>query len=224
MRIGFLGDLHGEFYVLDKITKTAKDGGVELIIQVGDFGFYPRQMAMLMETEIHVPIYCIDGNHENFEFLYKLIEGFDGDVVPIKDEKVWYVKRGSVVDIDGKKFGFLGGAASVDKAWRTPLVDWFPGEQITDEEIARFDNVDKLDYLIVHTPPHCIVRDYFDPNSLLMFGLPITWTDPSAHKVEALWERLNRPMLYCGHMHRKVLSDDHKCRVLDIEELVYEDI
>ena len=42
---------------------------------------------------------------------------------------------------DGRTVLFMGGALSVDKAWRTPGYDWFPEESITTGDLDRLPDV-----------------------------------------------------------------------------------
>jgi hypothetical protein len=124
------------------------------------------------------------------------------------------------MNLDGRRIGFLGGASSVDKRYRISRnLDWFPEENITREDIEKFDNVDLIDILITHCPPRRIISRNFNPNDLLFFGLPNTWEDPNSILVEQLWDRLGNPKLYSGHMHRSVI--DGNARILDINELIF---
>ena len=132
---------------------------------------------------------------------------------------LFYVPRGTVMDVGGIKIGFLGGAASVDKMYRLRQnMHWSEDELITDEDIAKFDDVKSVDMLITHCPPQSVIQEHFDPRMLMYFGLTPQWRDPSADKVEALWERLGKPPLVCGHMHKSVT--DGNVRILDINEYI----
>lgn len=215
--IAFLGDLHGDFYILRKVLDRLKNDYPEVValIQVGDFGFFPRKLPELLEVNAHIPVYAIDGNHENFN----LLDGISS--VQEFAKNVYYVPRGTILEIDGKRIGFCGGAASVDKETRIKYGydAWFPQEEITDADIAKFDNVESLDVLVTHVPPQCTIQAHFDPSTLKWFGLPSSWRDPSADKIEVLWRRLGEPMLFCGHMHKSVVDQMGKVRILDINEL-----
>ena len=224
--IGIVGDLHASVNEICLAHNRAVNRGCVAVIQVGDFGFYPTVLEKLkvglLESPFTIPFYAIDGNHED----YRIVNTYATDVPTEVLPNLFYVPRGCVLDIDGRRIAFMGGAASVDKAWRLREaayhggVHWFPEEQIQDEEMARLDGVDSVDMLITHTPPHCTVVAHFPPHNLLYWGLPIDWTDPSAFKVQALWERLGKPMLYCGHFHKSVTDQMGKVRILNIGEMV----
>jgi predicted phosphodiesterase len=214
--LAFLGDIHGNVGPLVKaldLLKTKPE--VTALIQVGDFGFYPNTIERFRFLKSHIPIYAIDGNHEHFPMLVNKTE--ITEMVP----NVFYVPRGTVMELDGRKIGFIGGAASVDKDIRLrQRMAWYPEEVVTEADIKKFDGVDQLDILVTHTPPQSIILRNFDQNNLLWFGLPPTWIDPSAVLLEKLWLRLCSPKLYAGHMHKSVI--DGNVRILDIGELCYD--
>lgn len=217
MALAILGDIHGDSwqlkYAQEQIAESS--GNVTAIIQVGDFGWYKETIYDFRRVKCKVPVYWIDGNHEDF----RLLNGYN--VVTEVFENCFYIPRGTVLTFEGKKIAFCGGAASVDKALRLRYgMQWYQEELITDEELARLDGVDDVDILVTHTPPQSVIDNNFDQNFLLNFKLdPRTWFDPSAHKMEVLWSRLGHPPLYCGHMHKKI--QDRSCRIIDINEMIY---
>lgn len=69
---------------------------------------------------------------------------------------VFYAKRGTTYTLpDGRVVLFMGGAASIDKAARTPGVDWFPQEVLTLSELYKLEErkLDRIDIVISHTCP-----------------------------------------------------------------------
>jgi len=216
--LAIIGDLHGQFYMLDQMLPDIREKNVSAIIQVGDFGYYPNTIKNLEKHTFDIPFYWIDGNHEHFELFIHHTE------VTEVHPNCFYVPRGTVMNLDKFKIGFMGGAGSIDKNLRIHRgLDWSELENITDEQFARMDNVDEVDILITHTPPQSVIDNNFDnsPYVLKQFGAAADWFDPNAHRIDALWARLNYPDLYCGHMHRSVI--DRSCRILNINEVVYID-
>jgi predicted phosphodiesterase len=211
--LGFIGDVHGDTSALaNTYYRAVSMEGCDAVIQVGDMGWYENIIPYFERIQFTTPIYWVDGNHEQHPLLVNLTGVTE--LLP----NFFYCPRGTVLEIDGKKIGFLGGAASVDKELRLRHgMAWHSEEQISDEELARFDGVDKLDILVTHTPPRSVIEAKFDPNNLRFFDLPPTWVDPSSEKVEALWKRLNKPTLICGHMHRSVTFES--VVILDINQL-----
>lgn len=211
--LGFLGDMHGEVRTLANVVKKL-EGFPEItaLIQVGDFGFYPQLMAQFYDIKPHIPIYAIDGNHEHFPMLTGL------NAVTELATNIFYVPRGTVLELDGRKIAFIGGAASIDKKMRLQYgMSWFEDELVTELDIFKLHDVDKVDILVTHTPPYSVIQKHFPPVHLLGFGVSNDWRDPSADKIEALWNRLGKPPLICGHMHRSVVEGN--VRILNIAEL-----
>lgn len=214
--LAFLGDIHGVpnalTWALDKVKKINPE--VTAIIQVGDFGFYPNTLQYFKHINPYIPVFAIDGNHE----YYPLLEGITEvtEIVP----NIFYVPRGTVMELDGRKIGFCGGASSVDRQIRLKRgLSWYPEEVVTRDDIAKFVGVEKVDILVTHTPPQSIIDKHFSKQNLLNFGLSESWIDPSAVLIEHLWNRFNRPELICGHMHRSIR--DKNVTVLNINELCY---
>lgn len=211
--LGLVGDIHGAYEVLGAYNRKAKQNPeIKAIIQLGDIGWYPYYRPYFNALNLEVPTYFVDGNHENLPELVYLTE------VTEMAPNLFYVPRGTVLELDGRRVAFLGGAASVDKAWRTAGKDWFPEEQIRDSDIHRFDFSQPVDMLITHCPPQRVIQKHFNPHNLLMFGLPIDWRDPSADKVEWVWMKFGYPMVYSGHMHKSVFGENY--RILDIDEVI----
>lgn len=210
--IAFLGDIHGSANALQRAINAAVERGATALIQVGDFGWYQNTVGNFKRVDYKIPVYWIDGNHEDHALIEQGV-----DINP----NCIYMPRGTVAEIAGKKIGFLGGAASVDKEIRLRQgVHWSDKELIEEADIAKFDEIDYLDFLVTHTPPQSTIDKHFDPKTLLWFGLnPKTWFDPSARHVENLWNRLGNPKLICGHMHRAVT--DRTVRILNIEDLIF---
>jgi Icc-related predicted phosphoesterase len=215
-----IGDLHGEFGYLPNILKDVPNDAT--LIQVGDFGVY-RELKDQWERMIdqldrfEKPIYFIDGNHEELPLFY------DPDV--IEPQKVWknliWIPRGTVMEIDGYRIGFMGGAASPDRVLRTEGLSWWPQEAISYGEFERMlQQEGPIDLLITHTPPDSVVRRHFRHPSILFssWRLPSDWKDWSAIAVEKIWNHFGQPALVCGHFHKTI--QDGNVRILDINEVL----
>lgn len=222
MKLYILGDVHGEFEFLPTILKDVPDDGQ--IIQIGDFGVYREykdrwnKIAAQLDR-FEKPIWFIDGNHEEFPLFYDpdQIEPYK---VPGWDRLMW-IPRGLVLEIEGRRIGFMGGAASPDRYHRTEGLDWWPQEAISYGEFERMmQNEGPIDFLITHSPPQRIVSKYFRHPSLTApsWRLSPSWRDWSALAVEKIWDHFGNPDLVCGHFHARI--KDGNCRILDINELV----
>lgn len=146
-----IGDIHGEFKTLNwEIHKRRKIENA-LLIQLGDFGVGFRGDDMITicnfndELKKHNNILvAIRGNHDNPSW-------FNGDFIYsnlklVPDYTVIETTKGIIVCI--------GGAASIDKNYRTPDKTWWAGE------IPKFDldvlkELEKINisHVMAHTNP-----------------------------------------------------------------------
>ena len=176
------GDLHGDPVKLDIFyEKTGKHlTRNDYVIILGDFGMvwsadeqygYFGDMVRIydyFENKYPWTTLFIDGNHENFVHLKKFRKKeWNGGTVSFLTEHCIWLRRGQIYTIDGSTFLTIGGAYSIDKAWRTPLVSWWKDEAITRRDIntakknlALYNN--KVDYILTHCAPtfvhHIIAR------------------------------------------------------------------
>jgi predicted phosphodiesterase len=221
--IALLGDVHGDWSAVVLAAQEAKREGASALIQVGDLGWSASLLERAQNVPACLPVYAIDGNHEDFGWLAERTGGRTTTLA----SGLTFIARGDVCTIAGVRIAFLGGAESVDKKWRKTRFQapemsgeylWWPDERITYEQADRLASGPRVDLFVTHTPPDRVIRKHFPPEGLRMFGLdPATWTDPSALAVEAAWNVLGRPPLVCGHMHRAVR--DENITILDINQL-----
>ena len=157
MNVIVVGDLHGDWAPLnDLINKKRPD----LVLQCGDFGYWPsldvRSPIMYHEKRWKLRgvkpagtrvLWC-DGNHEEFPCLEQ--NGMIKEMYP----GVSHCQRGSIAVLqDGRTVLFAGGASSVDAALRTPGLDWFPEENITQRDLDHMLSHTCVDIVISHTCP-----------------------------------------------------------------------
>lgn len=219
--IYILGDIHGNHARLKWLSQNVQQD--DIVIQVGDFGIYHSMLRYLREMfpdGFPCKVYVVDGNHENFD----IINGWSKDEPTEFHKNFFYMPRGYVMEIEGELFAFLGGAESVDKAWRVksgPNREWFHEERITDSDIDRLLknlNGRNPDVLITHAPPQFVIAANFPPLREEDWGLPLGWIDESGWKVSKVFWAVKPKKMYCGHMHRAVTHD--QVRIVDIDEVV----
>jgi hypothetical protein len=214
-----LGDIHGFWKILDRLAEHL--GPDDTVVQVGDFGvnseFDTKEYTDYIFENINYKLIFIDGNHEHFQTIGRWHKNQLTEISP----NVFYAPRGLVMELHGNLVGFLGGAESVDKAWRTPGYDWFPEESVQQEDVdLLIQNVDgrQLDILFTHSPPQFVNAANFPPLREEDWGLPLGWIDESAWKVSKAYWALKPKKVYCGHMHKVVNHDN--VRILDINEVL----
>jgi Calcineurin-like phosphoesterase superfamily domain len=184
--IGFIGDVHRAF---DRLAGAVAGfpADVDVAIQVGDLGLHADDLS---PTGPGLPslarkVYYVTGNHDH-EPSYRGITR-PTEMAP----NLVFVPRGTVLELDGRRIAFLGGGSSIiDRAVRRHGVDWWPDEQVTLADVARFEGAGRVDLLVSHTPPAFVYH---------FFRLP---PDPSALAVGQAWHILGRPQVVCGHLHR----------------------
>lgn len=233
--VGFLGDIHGAFGRITEIAKRKLLGPGDTLIQVGDKGVQKRFLSpewARLNLSFPFRVLFIDGNHED----YNVINGWSKTELTEVAPNTFYAPRGYVMEIEGKLFGFLGGAESVDKAWRVksgPNRDWFWEERITDADVERlYANVGDrtLDYLVTHTPPIRAIHANFPPLDKASWQLDYGWIDFSSLAVQRVVDKIRPKNVVCGHMHKSVvymqpfdttsIKTDHcRIRILAIDEL-----
>jgi predicted phosphodiesterase len=206
--IMLLGDIHGDIGILKFAIADAVQKGAKALIQVGDFGLMQHSGIdtgfYRVTKDSPIPIYFIEGNHDDCSRWLDIKQV--SKVFP--DGNLWYVPRGTVMEIDGRTIAFMGGAASIDKSYRLrQAMHWDPKEEVTREDIELLiKNAEgkKVDMFITHCPPQTVIDEHFDPKFKLYFGVTIDWTDPSQGLIEEAWKALGYPYIYSGHMHRCV--------------------
>lgn len=159
--IFYAGDCHGRLDAIKKINQEALDVGVTTVIQVGDFG-------VLFEKDCKVAQWFNDreagpnwltcgGNHDNWDAWLKQPQfDFFGTTVHMLAIGCFYVPRGEVIRLFGKRFLFFGGAESIDRHHRVEGKDWWSQETPDSAEFYEFYDsmeAEKPDIIITHDAP-----------------------------------------------------------------------
>jgi len=145
-----VGDLHGDWTALNRLIVRRRP---DLVLQCGDFGWWPNPDNPAKALEHIKPVNCqgiywCDGNHERHPSLLQ-----DGQIHPLGN-RVYFCSRGSTLTLpDGRIVLFAGGASSRDQFIRTPGHDWFPEENISQADLDRMLQHDRVDIVVSHTCP-----------------------------------------------------------------------
>lgn len=104
--------------------------------------------------------------------------------------------RGQVFTIEGKKFFVMGGAASIDKEYRTEGLNWWaeeiPSLREMDEGFANLGKVGyKVDYVITHSAPTTVLTSIN----------PTYKTDAVTRYLEIVRQTVKFGWHYFGHYH-----------------------
>ena len=159
---------------------------------------------------------CIDGNHENFDELYSIPceKKFGGNVRRVSDS-IFYLNRGEVFELCGKTFFTMGGADSIDKAWRTPGKSWWKEEMPNFEEMEyAMDTLEKkgwiVDFVLTHSAP----------SNILYQINPMFKRDYLSDFLYEVYKKLHYKEWYFGHYHVDADFDKHHCLYNDIVRIV----
>ena len=198
-KIIICGDIHARW---DKLNSLINKKQPDIILQVGDFGYYPEYKNYHPHhiKNGDTKIYWCDGNHENHDKLNIIKRN---EIRP----NVFYMKRGSVLTLpNGEIVLFMGGAESIDKHLRTIGVDWFPQEVISQKDLENLPSTDtKIDIVISHTCP-------------LEFDLGDRFKDTQKYKdcsrvaLSRVLEIYKPAKWYFGHYHANIKGQYDNCK------------
>lgn len=170
------GDVHGHIDINKFNSKNFPEGKnldkSDVILVCGDLGLVwdvfksKTQEQHWIDWITNKPwtTVFVDGNHENHDRLNKLlrINMFGGEVGKVS-ESIFHLRRGNIYTINNKTFFCMGGAKSIDKAYRQPFISWWPEEEPSFEELERgLVNLEKnnwiVDFIIGHTGPTYAIK------------------------------------------------------------------
>ena len=157
-RVLLCGDWHGMKASADASLRLAADRGADAIVQLGDFGVWHDTAGAWFLDEVSrgaehvgVPVFFVDGNHENFDLL---------DTFPLNQDgtrtlrpMVTHLPRGFRFQWHGVRFLALGGAVSVDRRSRVAYRSWWPQESITQKEAEDAITGGPADVMLCHDCP-----------------------------------------------------------------------
>ena len=157
------GDIHGDLARFEeKALKKLKKR--DTLIVLGDFGFLwngdkAEQKNLKWLEKRRYRILFIDGCHENFDLLREYpVQEFEGGRARHIGGGVYYILRGSILELEGKKLLCFGGAESWDKEDRDEGVNWWRAEMPTTDELEWCaENLNRagrrVDYILTHDAP-----------------------------------------------------------------------
>ena len=225
MGVFVTGDVHGYPIRFDQPNLEAM--GLRLVendkvIVCGDFGlpWYGDAEDELCLNWLEAKLFeilSIDGNHENFDLLYQFpIEERYGGKVRKLSENIFYLMRGEVYEIEGKKYFTFGGATSADKYTREEGVSWWKEETHTKEEYENaLKNLAKVDFNVDCVITHTVPKHFLENVSFNKQGAEEC---PVAIMLDDLVKLLHYHKWFAGHFH--VDYEDEKNGVV----WVYEEI
>lgn len=217
------GDTHGE---LSRFTPEAMPGEDrwtkdDILIVTGDFGFLfrgeendPQEKTGLdILAEKPYTIVFVDGNHEGFPYLNACPDAERyGAPVKLLRPNIFWLLRGNIYTMESKRIFVMGGAYSIDKAFRLSYeaisgdAIWFPEELPSVEEYHRaIRNLLKcemnVDYILTHTAPRTIIPR-------VISAMPDDHDAELTGFLDWIYHKANFRRWYFGHFHQDLQVND----------------
>lgn len=222
MNILLLGDIHGNYDLMHhRIAEIQRHYQLtfDRIIQVGDFGYFPQHLGaektiacangLIRGRTYNVPdqqfapeMWFIRGNHEDHSVLPQGPGLHDTPYAPWK-----YIQDGH---LDDQGILYIGGAWSIDGAFRRRMESFYPGtpfldqwlphlEQVSErryEEILDTYHPDQVEYLITHDCDWELLR-VLCPGS----AMPTT----TGKYLQKVLDKFKPKIHYFGHHHTTIV-------------------
>jgi hypothetical protein len=173
-QVGVAGDWHGNTAwatrAVRKMCALLPADEPRIIVHLGDFGIFagPRGQEYLSQLDAALAasaaeLWFVDGNHEDFSLLARLHPGPDGR--ERVTDRIWHLPRGYRWSWHGREWLALGGGVSLDRAGRTPGLDWWPEEEITRAQAAAVIDAGPAAVMVTHECPAGVEHDFPPPPS-----------------------------------------------------------
>lgn len=217
-KIFVTGDVHRT--EIDKFINFAnnhKDLTKEdYLIVAGDFGaiWDANEDSQILNLYNDFPwtTLWVDGNHENFDLLEQYdSEEWHGGLVQRNNKSVIHLMRGQVYTIDNVTLFTMGGAASIDKAYRVEGKSWWKQEMPSNEELdIALQNLKNHNMTVDYVITHCcgnICKNRIDHMFMAHHDLLNDWFDYLEYD-----EKLNFKKWFFGHYHvDREVDERHRC-------------
>lgn len=197
--------MHCNTAAITQILRQIHDLGVNVAVQVGDFGFWPGPTGQayiggVEEALSHLGmrLIVIDGNHDWHEYLQQLAAAGPG-LYPVTDH-IQYAARGTVFSLPGAPQCLAaGGAPSPDRARRVEGVSWWRQETMSTEEINWCLDAGPVDVVFAHDCPEQIMQR-------VKFA---HFPEGEYHRkvMSAIWESAQPRYWFSGHYHTRIQVD-----------------
>ncbi|MCT1365047.1 MULTISPECIES: metallophosphoesterase [unclassified Microbacterium] len=205
-RVAVVGDVHGNFRWLDIVARAVQELAPEVttMLQLGDWAMDPDTTDEALDGTAIERIYVTLGNHENWGQITPLLDAHPGAAVRVS-KITWLLPRPGRLTIGGRSVLSLGGAVSVDRAWRQEGVSYWKDEEITSEHVKSAIAGGPAEVMLTHEPPAGTpVRSVQEILRTNPMGFPDDALRDSANsraRVAKVWNIVYPELLIHGHMH-----------------------
>lgn len=177
-----IADVHGYYESYIRLTRK-----YEHTIQIGDMGFNYQRLIEEVNPSNHR---FFGGNHDNYDII---------DILPHN-----LGDFGSKT-LNGTDFFFVRGAFSIDVAYRRPHIEWWPNEQLSEEQFKSCLDLYQLikpDLMLTHDAPKAITDMIGNPCVLASYGFDAsTFTTRTQEFLQAMLDIHKPSMWVYGHHH-----------------------
>lgn len=195
-----IGDVHGKVDSYRKIVCKA-----EYSVQVGDLSLFGYDGLVDIDPAYHR---FFGGNHEQYSTINECPNSL-GDF--------------GEFELGGVKFFFVRGAFSIDAALRSPMVDWWPQEELSLHqcyECLRLYQQIKPDLVLTHDCPTAICQIIGNPQVLVNYGFdPVTFTTNTQSLLQAMINYHKPSRWFFGHHHKSIKVKYHGIEFQCLNEL-----
>lgn len=151
-----LGDVHAKWVNMANLIRIAVEKqNIDGIIQCGDFGMFSDVVKFLKlcmkQNKINIPLYFVDGNHEDHYFLKHQVSHKN-----LNKNNIFYQPRGTFTVLGGRVVGWIGGAFNVDrpqKEYEGLNCANYPTQEDVNTYLMNEENVDHVDLVVSHGCP-----------------------------------------------------------------------
>jgi|APSaa5957512535_1039671.scaffolds.fasta_scaffold165476_1 hypothetical protein len=202
-QLRLIGDVHGKH---DKYLYLLEENEAPYTLQVGDFGFHYNTFD---EHDIKENHCFIGGNHDNYDLI-------DDCPNHLGDFGVW-----SVPDM-GDVF-YIRGGWSIDKAFRSPGVSWWPDEELSQdkcEEALELYKEVKPKFVVSHECPLDIVQFVTNPQFAKDMGHDSGIIMTKTNRILLRMREFHAPKMHVfGHYHKHLDIVANEVRYVCLPEL-----
>lgn len=215
MKSLMVGDTHGNLKYMHAMIDIAHTNGMDNIIHVGDFGWWPGGWKEFIwycdrwARQHELPLWVIDGNHDFPGANDTDKNGYRSwqfTALNLYEPGLKWIPRCTLLNIDDLNVAFIGGAVSVDQWEQNQRGTWFPEEALTDEDVEAAEKLGKVDILISHDrrgiPPMFHKYNFKPIVEVALVEQELRWRE--------ILKTLQPSMHFHGHFHVKYNSMDEE--------------
>lgn len=212
-RIVVAGDWHGNAGWAADVIKTAgkllAGEDLKVILHLGDFGVWPGGGVYLDEVSgalaaAGAMLLFVDGNHEDYDQISSWRQpGYPATaaVAVPGHSGILHLPRGHRWTWHGRTWLACGGGVSLDRVVRKEGRDWWPQEEITDEQEAAIISAGHADVMVTHECP-AAVRITFPPPPSWWALKDLARNDAHRDRMQRITDAVRPSHLMHGHLHR----------------------